>query len=481
VAVVDEAGVTQAHDGLLLDVPDVEEELDPWDVSGTAGLSSARVSLVVPPVGLAALAGAGHALVGALVEVALVWPGERWSQREVILRGEAQVVEVGRAGEPVVFAVEASPPATSALVGDDTRDLATLAAGETDTAGDDVTELDGVLFPLVLGSPRSVPAYKIGDGGGASNRAVLCGHALADVSGVTVYADGAALGTFTPANVLSGTSAPYAQVMHATDLAAAQGALTWSASNGGIAREDARGAPTLTAADVLRYLLGASGVDIDWARCQRALALLASWPVGLWLDEAAPALEIVREHLLPYLPLAEVQGPAGLYYAYTDPYAGGPEAHLTRGVEILGHDAPVSWGDLDRVRNTFAVRYYMDEFAGDYTLSLSLGAADDALCALSVALYGTRAEESVECPIAWDAATARRILRARAARLALPRASVSCIVSPGLSWLAPGSVVSVTDDTHGWTRARAIVRRRRRSGGDLGMVLDVVPTTGARS
>ncbi len=474
------AGGPYAYQPTLSGVDDLTEEIDPWSLSGSGSLTQARVEVVTTD-DLAALHADWIALTAATVEIATLWDGEAWEDREVVLdAGMVQSVEVGVLGERSVLVVEAAPPATSAAVGDDTRDMGSLTDGQVDTAADAVTDLSGTAFVTVLGAPRSVPAYKIGTGGGGTNRAVLCGHKLPDLSGVVVYEDGASTGTHTPTNTLTGTESPYAQVAHATEFLAADGALTWSAANGGIARRDSASSPTRSAGDVLAYLLGVSGVAVDWTRTQRALDLLASWPIGLWLDEQAPALDIIREHLLPFLPLVELASGAGAWYAYVDPWEGQPEMHLRLGQNVVARDGGWVSSDIDEVRNSFTVLYSREEFSGEFTASVLVDADTDARCALSAELYGTRASEVVECHVAWDAATARRIGRAMAARLALPRRRVRYVLGLDAYAARAGMVVMVTDADLGISGQRGVIVARQLLGPPV-VTVDLVDATPAGS
>lgn len=460
-------------DPFLIGVDDYEESLDLAALSAAVALASARVEFTTTE-DLAAMVSDWHFLGASIAELATLWPGERWEDRLVLLRGNVQASTWGAAGEPCSLTLESAPEVTSAAAGDASRDIGADFVGATDTAGDDMTDLSGSEYPLILGRPRSANGYKIGEVGG-NNRLVLCGHTLPSASTVEVSEDGGAATSYT---VSATTADPiYSYVEHATVFAAADGAYTWSAAaSGGIARADALTVGTRTAADVVRYLLHASGVRVDWARMEPALRRLAGWEIGLFLDEAAPALDVLREQLLPWLPVVEVPGGSGLWLAWADPYEAPIEATLIAGQHLLGRLGGVEVTDRDAIRNRFTLAYARDEYLDEYAATVTLDADTDPLCALSQQLYGVLDDDPMECPVVWTEQDARRILRARARRFALQRRRVRYVASPALYWLRAGAAVSLTDAGLGIAGQRAYVATMRR-GGVLEVVLELVDAT----
>lgn len=453
------------YDPLLLGVEEFEEELDYFALEGAMSLTQARVQIATST-SLAALTSDWQHLAAATVELALIWPGEAWLARLVLLLGVVQSPEWGRAGEVSTLTLEATPEPTSAYVGDPSRDVGADFAGAVDTAAAAMTELDGAQYQTILGTPRSIPGYKVGDVGAAgANRLILCGHALPSLTAVAVTEDDLASANFTPVVVTSGTGAPYTYVSSATEFRATDGAYTWSAVPGGIARADGLHSPTKSAGDVLRYLLSISGLTIDWARCERALQRLSGWSIGLYLDEAAPAIEVIRDHLLPWLPLVELRGGAGTWFAYADPFDLPIEARLVVGQGLVGRLGGMQMTDRDLIRNAFVIAYAPDEYLDhEFQETLTLDTDSDALCALSKQLFGTLAADSRECPISWDAVTVRRMAQHEARRLAMPRRFFRYLAAADHYWLRAGMGCTLTDADYSISGSRAVVRSIRRVG-----------------
>lgn len=468
------------YDPLLVGLDEFVEELDLFSLDGVGQLTQARVDIATTR-DLAAAQGDWLHVTAATVEIALLWPGESWEDRLVVLAGGTiQGIEWGVVGEATTISVETTPPSSSASVGDDTRDVGVdFPAPLLDNGGvDEMSDLAGVRYQRVYGAAESVPAYKIGDIGG-NNRIILAGHDFARTGAtyqITAYEDGVSVGAFTVANTTVGGQ-PYAYIESAAQFLAADGAITYDATYGGIAAADDATAAALNADGVLRRLLVDSGLGVDWARMAPALVLLRGWRIGLYLDQEATAIEVIRGRLLPYLPLVEVSGGDGLWYAYADPLVGAIEAELIVGQHLLGRVGRMTLSDMEAIRNSFTIKYGYDSFTGEYTASASLGADTDTLCYLSQQLYGVREDDVLECDVTWDAATALRILRARASRLALPRRIVTYEAAPDLYWLATGAVVALTDAAYGISGHRARVTAVSRSMAPFQVRLDLVDRT----
>lgn len=417
------------------------------DMMGTAGttgtLTQATIRFTVTD-DLAELQANHHEMGACTVEIALGYDGDDWEDREVLLGGATvQGVEFGYVGEQTAISVELGPEPTSALIGDDARDVGTDWPDTLrDIAVADMASVVGQKYQWVLGGPLSVPGIKVGASGG-TNRLILCGHNLAVLTAVTIYEDGVSQGTLTPANATLSTG-DYAYVTSATEFSASSGAYTWSAVTGGVAALDRPGA-ALTASSVLYWLLYNSGLRIDWATTQSALDGLRSWPIGIYLDQEAAMVDVVRDHLAAWLPIVEAPTADGTAFVYADPYEARSQGLLTMGQEILGRAGPMKTTDLDAIRNSFTLNYKPNAFSGVYDGTVTLDADDSQVCAVSVGWYGERPEEAMDCDIVHDAVTARRVLRHIAAKMALPRRIVSYVMAPEWYWLTAGSVWSITD------------------------------------
>lgn len=460
----------------LSGVSDFEEELDPFSLDGKGHLAQARVS-VTTTTDLAALASDFYAPFASRAELAIAWPGQDWEDRIVMLSaGMVQSFELGMLGEESTFSLEASAPSSSTGIGDDSRDLGTdYPAPIYDDGAVELTDLAGYKYQTVIGVADNIPAYKFG-ASGANNRLMLAGHKFARSGAsyqVTVYMDGASQGAFTVINGTSGSGA-IAYVQSTTQFQSADGAYTYKSTSGGIAAADDAGDAALNADGVIRYLLAASGVPVDWAACGPALRYLAGWKLGIWCDKQADALELIRDRLVPYLPLVEMHSGKGLWFAYSDPIAMIPEAELTAGVHLVGRVGGMESTDLGDIRNSFTINYDFDAFTDTFAKTLTLDATNSTLCMVSRdALYnaaagddGIRADDPIDCKETADAATAGLILAARARRLALPRRVLTYLAAPDQYTLAAGACVWLTDSAWGLDRARGVIIRRRAGQSD---------------
>lgn len=448
-----------AFNGVMVGEVDFSEELDPFTLDAVAGLQQATVEIRTTD-DLHKLASDWLHLTAATVEIAIITDQTAYYEdRRVLLgAGRLQGLEIGGIGEVSRFTAESLETAPGAAVGDDARDLGNEWPDTLqDVTAADMTSVVGSKHVWVIGRCYGVPAYKVGAVSG-NNRLILCGHELADTGSVTIYEDGVSAGARTPANT-SNAQGYYAYDDHATDYAAADGAYTWDASRGGVAKATDATTAVLGAAEVLRWLLSQSGIQIDWARQEETLQRLGGWEVGLWVDQEVPALELIRDRLVPILPIVEVSGSgAGLWFALSDPHMREPELCLQAGQQLLGRDGGMSFSDLDAVRNRYTLNYAYDAITRTYAASISLNPDNDALCYLSDQLYGEQAEDALSTACCWDEATAYRILRSRAARLALPRRILAYYVAEDLlPSLRAGQVVTIEDGDRNLPETRAVI------------------------
>lgn len=460
-----DAGEPITYEPLLLAVEDFAEELDLFALDGSLSLAQSAVEIATPD-DLASLQSDWAHIPHAVAELALVWQGQTWERRRTVLGGAlVQGAALGQDGEATTLTLEAAAAATSAPIGDDDRDLGDDWPPPLldDTGIDVMTDVTGAKHVWVIGKPESIPAFKVGNVGG-QNRLVLCGHALPDLGAVPVYVEGVLVASFTPA-VATTVNGTYTYVQSAAHFHSADGSYTWSATSGGIARADASNAATRTAADILGWCLQHSGLRVDWRRMLRALLKLASWPAGLWVDQETPAIDVIRDRMVPFLPIIEVDSGEGIYFEYIDPHVQDVGPDLVVGQELIGRAGRMRATDTDAVRNRFVMAFQRDESAGTYASTVLVDHGNSALCYLSQQLLsrpevrddGVRADEPIECDLFWDATTARRSLLCRASRLALPRRVLDYVAAPDAYWLEAGGVHRLTDDARGISGARVAV------------------------
>lgn len=462
----------------LSGVDEFEQEIDVFSLDGVGALTQARIEIATPGTDLLELQDDWYHLTAATIELSILWEGQYFEDRLVVLAGGTVAgFELGEEGEPSGFSIEATPPSSSASVGDDGRDMGDdWPPPLVDNTAADMSDVTGSKGISVYGDPNSIPAYKVGDVGG-NNRLVLANHFLARTGAsytVTVYEDGASAGAHQITNdTVNGN--PYAYVEHATFFAAADGAYTWQASYGGIPAADGADRPALNAEGVARRLLVDSGLPVDWRRTELCLAKLRDWKMGFYIDQEALAIELLRERILAYLPVVELNSGDGIWLHYCDPHEAPIEATLTVGQELIGRVGRMESSDLETIRNSFTINFDYDAFNEVYRQTLTLDETNSTICYLSKQLLtrvdergqivdtGVREDEPIDCDSTSDPPTALRILTARANRLALPRRILTYEVAPDAYWLEAGMVVSLTDAARSIAAHRGVITALNRS------------------
>lgn len=418
----------QVSPGLIVD--DVESAIDPFGLSGETALTQAQVSVVLPS-SLAAAQGDWRYVGAASAELARVWPGDAWEDRESMLAGtRLSGITLGGAGEPSTFTIEAALAQTSAAIGDATRTLGADFPAPLDTSGADLTTLEGVEYPAVHGAPYRAQGFKIGEIGGDNyDRVVIAGHDWPDATNIYAYADGVVLGATFPVLTATGPSGTYAYIRSNTGaFDSSVGAITVSPLWGGVPKRNNSG-PALRLGDLLELWLSVSGLAVDWARTLPALDYLRAWSGGVYLDAAVPAIDAIRDHIVTVAPLIEMQSSAGVWFFYADLDAPQVRGTLTEGQELLGPAGGVRLTEIEDVRNSVTVLYAKDEFTGEFSNSLVVDADADAAAYVSEQLYGELVDDAIESLSIADAVTARRAGRARIHRRAMQRRIITYLVS----------------------------------------------------
>jgi hypothetical protein len=429
-------------------------------------ISRARISLVLPedqvPAEVEML---WHWLTAAKVEVAQIWSGQAWKDRVVRLGGATvSNLKLGVAGEPIEFVAEAAPQAVGDYVGDPSRDMGDVGQ----MLG--FTQLDGKEFPTIIGRCYRLPAFKVGQSIGGTlgtSELLFAGHRFASVAAVTLYENSndtafAPAGTVTVTNGTDalGDEVCYAVSTSSTDFAAGAGAFTFDAENGGVRAVRGTGA-AVRADGVLASLLTTAGGEIDWKRTQPCLDKLTGWEVGVYLDRAREGLKVIRDRLVPYLPIIEEQGEDGIWFRYSDVFHDPPEVDLVAGQNLVGRTTGLEQiTDPDEIRNALTLKYFYDHYTGEYLRSVTVNHTNNAMCALSRQHYGVRAANTVSCNVTWDDATATRMAHNMINRRALHRFAIGYIPDPSLYWLREGTIARLYDASMGITSFRRCVVRK---------------------
>lgn len=475
------------YDARLLGDIGFEPEVDLMGLEISDALPSARVEMVLDEsVDPAQLELEGGYLSAAWCEVAITWPGLDWKHRRVVLpRGVISGLELGRAGQPIRFAVESIGPRSGEPVIDASRDM-----GDHYPSSASFTSLEGNAWPVVLGRCYGIPAFKIGDvdpSGGYVPAIALAGVHFADLTvgaaGIVVYEDGEAYspaGTLTAVNAEDGDGGAvvYVQSSNVGDLGAADGAFTVDTVGGGAHAARGQGA-ALRADGIVAWLLGRSGAPVDWPGCEGALERLRGWGMGLYLDTPEDALAVLRDRVLPWVPVVERMSGAGIALQYVDPFLDEPTIDLVLGVHLVDRvGALVQVSDPDDLVNEVTIEYAYDHYRRKYMKRVTIGADQNARARVSQQLFGVRGETR-SCNVIWQDATAAQSAHWLINRRALPRHAQTYLLEPSLYWLREGTICRLHDEDLGLSGRRAYVRRVNPLLDPPRATIEILPALGA--
>lgn len=441
---------------------DYEEDVDLFGLTARSALRSARLNVQLPDFD-AAVSDAGHyGLLAARVEIAMIRGTETWQERTILIGGgQVTALQIGIGNQPTALTVESTPPETAVSVVDESRSM-----------GDDFpslgyTLLDGARWPVVIGKVYGVPGYKLGEVLVTFNASLgLCGHHLApdiQLADLVVYEDGVSVSTAAMTLLNTTDSGGQIAVLYETsggefDISPATGAYTVDFTAGAYPcwRDDSKAASN--AAEVLEVLLGLSEAAVDWEAMAPCLDYLRDLQIGVYLNDIRDGLTVIRDRLVPMLPIVEDASGTGVFFRFAAPELMPITTTLTYGQDLVGRISGVQYTDPGEVRNRFVVEYAYDSYTGRFASSVVVDGDNNELCRYSQQLFGVRTADTIRASCTWDESTARRIGVHAASRRALPRRVVSYLLDPSLFWLRAGTVVRWTDTEAGMTAQRAVVR-----------------------
>jgi hypothetical protein len=230
--------------------------------------------------------------------------------------------------------------------------------------------------------------------------------------------------------------------------------------------------------DVLVYLLTENlfatdkrvkaRIDVGAQEAQRTY--FNRWTIDCVIAEGADVLAWIRAHLMTILPMKEVQGPGGLYFAAWRYDATPADVVMTidldRGAELVGRVR-----DVGTVYNEFTLKYRKNA-TGDYIAQRVLTAEADAddttlrgsyLCRISqereaarTGVAGVRAKTATS-DVIWDHATAALTLDVWAQRDAVPGLNGTIRGGLELEVLRRGDIVAINSDAMYWSDRLGIV------------------------
>lgn len=471
--------------------------------------------------GWAALAEGGHDLGDARGEVSLIRQGDPFERREVVLAGRLIRPEYGARAEPVRFSVVEEPtedrgqvPTDREVVGVDTwPGSGVLVASDS---------AKGQQYPLVIGQPGTilgsdtadlfpgVPGLLVrisqtGDNSSTDAELVIArGHIAACTAGaaavrvynVSKYDPGSLVKYDQTYPCTAGVDAFGQQVTKVTvpgtgitGLLVEDGdEIHASIIAGGGAIYDGR--PARDAVDVIRYLLGLSTLRLP-ALVPHVEERLRGYKFDFFTNESASPWEILRQDVLPWLPVSLMFGDGGAELVFWDFDATEADAidvinPSTRGGQRAG---PVKFSDASKLYNQLRIRFARRSDSGAYLRELTMGplrseASDryivDPYAVESYSRHqGPRGEPLVGTPLEAstidDPATAAAVLRWRLRLHGSTRRRLSYLLPQEYQYLRPGDVVLVTDGEVALDRALCHVRRVERGPGDVQIELATVP------
>lgn len=477
--VVLEGDTVWSYEAGLLEVQEFAEEADYYDLSGVGTLQQAGIKLVLPEsVAAAGLDDAWGWLLAGEAELAMVWEGQAWDERRVLVpRARLSMPKLGLANGALSATLETAALSDGELIGDAERDMG------TDHPDLSFSSLDGTQFPIIIGKCYRIPGFKVGSwpGGGSEHSLILCGHKFGSDVGVgnfTIYEAGTEYTT--PGGTITlevdEDSTGVVGFLHSDSLAdfdSAQEDFTVDCTAGAL--PGLGGYAMIRLDEIVAYLLRKSGETIDWERTRSALAFFSDWELGLYVDTATPALTLLRDRLLPWMPAWLQRGPDGVFLAHAAPWLRQPSFTLIDG-QNCDLEQEVSIGDWSKIANHFTLSYFWDSSLGAYTKRKILG-ANHPLCRLSQQLVGLRAETELSCNACWSDATAAKILEARALRMALPRRKINAILDNELYWLEAGQVGTIESARLGLSRRRCYIRSIQPFSLPPEAVIELLPDT----
>ena len=225
------------------------------------------------------------------------------------------------------------------------------------------------------------------------------------------------------------------------------------------------------AGDVIEHLLSLTTQRVDWGRLAAAKPLLSRFLLdGVITDRVSP-WDVLRDEILPLLPVSLCSGPNGLYVVVWQFNATAADATVRIDADAnpaIGREGRVKYDSEDRA-NRISLSYAYSYRAGTYCAQVVFGAAEDvetdpstvvhALCDFSRRRVGYAVDRSTQTAWVYDTSTAYAVCEWQAAAYALPSKTVQYRV-PELEFVhvERGQVATLTDSDLYLSEALCLVR-----------------------
>ena len=246
---------------------------------------------------------------------------------------------------------------------------------------------------------------------------------------------------------------------------------------GGGVPNDERTAPIRGGGDILEYLIKlADDLQVDLGRVNAAKRILNQFKFDFCLDQPAEIWEIIKTHLLPYMPVTLAVSGEGIY-----PIAWNRELRNENAVASIDVDRDqferTSMVDLEFLGrsplNNFSMNYAKRWQSGNWAKLARMSGAfvdddddknptneNEALslyCRQSRTRYGEK-DKSIDALSIYDPATAFQTLAWWSRIYTLPAYTVEYVAPDYWGWLTAGSIVEFTDTAIGFSNQLAIVQ-----------------------
>lgn len=416
------------------------------------------------------------------------------------IRGRVLEPSYGGPEEEIVFNIRETPAEDTA------RFPATTARIDTTTWPSADSNRLGIYYPWILGAPGddaylgatkpATPGYLVHV---ANGTLLIAGH---HVAASFVKVRNMDDGTFANIAVTNGTDALGQEVAYvnltASGVTITEGDeyyVSWY-SGGGIPGAD--GSAMRGRGDLLLFFLRLTkSLAVDYERVEPLKDYLNAWKLDMHLqpgEERLRPIDVIRDHILPVLPISAAYSDVGLYYVpwrfdATDADAiatmtgAAPDARgRIPGNADVTRISPVQWTSYADVYNDFVFSYANDQSRDTYHGRLVVTGSSDRLrddsaaepnlyCIESDALYGTRSKD-VSLQSVWDTGTIAAYAGWMIRRYWHPTRAVTYLGGPWYGYLYPGAVVAVTDAKVGFSSQVCVVEGIRMvASGDVEMSL----------
>ena len=429
-------------------------------------------------------------------ELSLLIEGDDLADREIIVSGALGSPTHGSRHEPVDFTITESDWLDAALLPAPGAKVRKKTWPKTTAGGHDLRRDDpakGQHYPLIFGDPGKYPPVEWwGKASGnmpmtpallvkidttdEDNRAhpatiLLAGHAvyLPSTPTVSIYNE-AKRRWFTATPVLSAdglgrtvttTTTTAANPAAANFIEPGDGLwVAWTGAGGVPNKHET--APARGAGEIIDYLLGFSKLRIDTLRGRAVLLEVDGFALDFWINEPRAPFEIIKQDILPLLPMSAQIRQEGLGFVYWkwDAVAADAVATLDVSTELGERTSSVEVSAIDDVYNTIRIDYCQDGPEGDYRKTLIYSHEDTAADGevsvnpyswASFTRYGKREGLVIEAPIVEQDDTARAILDWKIRYHSMTHRTVSYRLPQAWQAREVGDVITVTDSAIGWS------------------------------